>query len=189
MFGAEKFSFDDFYDLTMISNFPTIIGYVAGSLWLLTFCMRRMAPLRFVAILSSCAWVTYAWCDDLYPIIFVHTILLPLNTARFFQALHEPQPAPQTDSSERPRRMPPGWRERARQRRALAVLRTRDFGDLSVPGSLLADELRRCPWQRFSAQWGEIHPAGAALRSDPVEPCSGAAPILRNAGYGDEQPE
>ncbi len=46
--------------------------------------------------------------------------------------------------------------QRERERRELAALGSRDFGDLVVPPSLVADELRRWPVQEASPQWGEI---------------------------------
>jgi hypothetical protein len=47
------------------------------------------------------------------------------------------------------------WRQE-RQRRELAAMRGRDFGDLTVPPSLVTDELRRWPWQVSSPQWGAV---------------------------------
>jgi uncharacterized protein YjiS (DUF1127 family) len=48
------------------------------------------------------------------------------------------------------------WREHARLRRELSQMSARDFGDLAVPPSLLADERRRGPWQRPSPQWRTV---------------------------------
>jgi uncharacterized protein YjiS (DUF1127 family) len=48
------------------------------------------------------------------------------------------------------------WRERDRQRRELSLLNARDFADLAVPPSLVADELRRWPWQGPSPQWRTV---------------------------------
>ena len=48
------------------------------------------------------------------------------------------------------------WWRRERERRELAAMNPRDFGDLTVPPSLVSDELRRWPWQRPSPQWGQI---------------------------------
>ena len=66
---------------------PEIFGYLAATLLLLTFFMRRMAALRAVAIASSLAWLVYGWADHLYPVFCLHTILLPLNGTRLYQAL------------------------------------------------------------------------------------------------------
>jgi anti-sigma factor ChrR (cupin superfamily) len=43
-----------------------------------------------------------------------------------------------------------------RQRRELTQMGGRDFGDLTIPSSLIRDELRRWPWQKSSPQWDEV---------------------------------
>jgi ABC-type glycerol-3-phosphate transport system permease component len=66
------------------------IGYLAAFLLVLTFYVRRMIPLRAIAICSSLAWLTYGLLDTLYPIIVLHLILLPINSYRLWQALNRP---------------------------------------------------------------------------------------------------
>jgi len=160
-----------------VTQFCTTVGYIVGSLWLLTFCMRRTTALRFVAILSSSTWVTYASPGKFYPGLFVHSGLSPLNTVRFSQAARHAERttrrerAPPTQAVRRflieLRRLLRGWRDRTRQRRELARLHSRDFGALPVPDNLLAEESRKWPWQRFSPQWAEIRPENARRRLDP----------------------
>ena len=48
------------------------------------------------------------------------------------------------------------WRERQRERRELSLMLPRDFGDLPVPPGLIADEIRRWPWQKASQEWSEV---------------------------------
>ena|SRR5690348_7069208 len=57
------------------------------------------------------------------------------------------------------------WWRRELQRRELSMLSPRDFGDLAVPQSLVAEEIRRWPWQNSSQQWGQI----THKRSDPYD--------------------
>ena len=45
--------------------------------------------------------------------------------------------------------------QRERERRELAAMRSRDFGDLAVPPGLIIEELRRWPWQKSSPLWGQ----------------------------------
>jgi hypothetical protein len=71
----------------MIHFSPEIFGYVAGGLWLLTFYMEEMVPLRLIAILSSISWLVFGCLEHIYPVILVHAILLPLNAIRLRQAL------------------------------------------------------------------------------------------------------
>lgn len=54
------------------------------------------------------------------------------------------------------------WAERNRDRRELAAMSSRDFGDLAVPESLVRDEVRRWPWQKPSAGWRAV---GAAQQA------------------------
>ncbi|MCP4328467.1 MAG: cyclic nucleotide-binding domain-containing protein [Alphaproteobacteria bacterium] len=61
------------------------VGYLAAGLVFTTFCMKTMMPLRYVAITSNFAFITYGVVGGLYPILILHTILLPLNLYR----LHE----------------------------------------------------------------------------------------------------
>lgn len=55
------------------------IGFLACSLVLLTFCMRDMASLRLVAIVSNVAFLVYALRADLIPVFLLHALLLPIN--------------------------------------------------------------------------------------------------------------
>lgn len=60
-------------------------GYIASALVLLTFCMTSMRPLRMVAIASNVAFIAYAMTAHLYPVLLLHSILLPLNVTRLLQ--------------------------------------------------------------------------------------------------------
>ncbi|NEU99767.1 Crp/Fnr family transcriptional regulator [Bradyrhizobium uaiense] len=62
-------------------------GYLASLLVFATFCMKTMLPLRIAAILSNVAFIAYAFCDGLYPILILHSVLLPLNVVRTVQML------------------------------------------------------------------------------------------------------
>ena len=48
------------------------------------------------------------------------------------------------------------WRERERQRRELSMLSDRDFAGLRVPRMLVAQEVRKWPWQKWHPQWEEL---------------------------------
>lgn len=62
-------------------------GYLASLLVFATFCMKTMLPLRIGAILSNVAFIAYAFFDGLYPILILHSVLLPLNVVRTVQML------------------------------------------------------------------------------------------------------
>jgi hypothetical protein len=52
---------------------------------LATFSMRSMRALRLVAIASNIAFITYGAMGNLYPILVLHSLLLPLNVFRLAQ--------------------------------------------------------------------------------------------------------
>src|SRR5689334_21469720 len=60
-------------------------GYVASLLVFVAFYMKMMMPLRIVAILSNVAFLMYGAGGRLYPVLILHTILLPLNVIRLRQ--------------------------------------------------------------------------------------------------------
>ena len=62
-------------------------GYLASFLVFATFCMKTMIPLRVAAITSNIVFIVYSSYDGLYPILILHSVLLPLNVARTMQML------------------------------------------------------------------------------------------------------
>lgn len=67
------------------------VGYLAAFLLVATFFMRDMTRLRLVAICSSVAWLVYGLLGILYPIIVLHSVLLPVNGYRLWQGLRRPE--------------------------------------------------------------------------------------------------
>jgi CRP/FNR family transcriptional regulator, cyclic AMP receptor protein len=63
------------------------IGYLAAVLVFFTFYMKTIVPLRIIGICSNCAFIAYGYLDVLYPVLILHSILLPLNTWRLRQML------------------------------------------------------------------------------------------------------
>jgi CRP/FNR family cyclic AMP-dependent transcriptional regulator len=64
-----------------------IVGYLAALLVFLTFYMKTMIPLRIVGICSNCAFIAYGYLGELYPVLILHVILLPLNSLRLREML------------------------------------------------------------------------------------------------------
>jgi len=64
-----------------------MIGYLASSLVLATFCVRDMASLRSFAIASNLAFITYGYVAAVHPVLALHVLLLPTNVARLSQML------------------------------------------------------------------------------------------------------
>src|ERR1700728_2001064 len=68
-------------------NWIEAAGYLASALVLATFCMKTMIPLRGAAICSNVAFIVYGFYDNVYPVLILHGILLPLNIWRAIQML------------------------------------------------------------------------------------------------------
>jgi len=76
------------------------------------------------------------------------------------------------------------WQERERERRELAMMSARDFGDLAVPPALVREELRRRPWQALSQGWNAL--AAASKRSWRMEANATGVGAPRSIGQADD---
>jgi len=56
-----------------------IVGYAAAFAVLGSFCMSTIVPLRILAVVSNVLFGVYGVLTHLYPVFFLHTILLPIN--------------------------------------------------------------------------------------------------------------
>jgi hypothetical protein len=63
------------------------LGYLAAALVLATFCAKSMVPLRALAIASNIAFVTCGFFAGLWPILLLHSVMLPMNTMRLREAV------------------------------------------------------------------------------------------------------
>jgi cell shape-determining protein MreD len=63
------------------------LGYLAAALVLATFTARSMVALRALAIGSNIAFIAYGLSAALWPILLLHSIMLPLNLLRLREAL------------------------------------------------------------------------------------------------------
>ena len=63
------------------------LGYVAAGLVFATFCAQQMASLRALAIASNVAFIGYGFLDSLWPILFLHCTMLPINIQRYRQSV------------------------------------------------------------------------------------------------------
>ena len=64
-----------------------IAGYCASALVFMTFCMKTMVPLRVTAIASNLVFIVYGFAGGLYPVLFLHLVLLPMNVWRTVEML------------------------------------------------------------------------------------------------------
>jgi len=66
-----------------------------------TFCMKRLVPLRAMAITSNLAFVLYGYAAGIEPVLVLHLILLPVNALHLLEALGKGLPAVDTAAVER----------------------------------------------------------------------------------------
>ncbi len=59
-----------------------LLGWVASLLTLITFAQTSMLPLRVTAIMANVFFIAYGAMGHVLPVLTLHAILLPLNSAR-----------------------------------------------------------------------------------------------------------
>lgn len=165
-----------------------LLGWFASGLVFAAFCAEQMTLLRSLAIASNFAFIGYGYLASLWPILILHSAMLPINILRYRQSVRRFCDAGTEETGTQTRRKPsvgrtvwPGnfitaalgrlrsWREREGFRRQLASMSARDFRDLKVPPSLVADELRRWPWQKPTPQWRTVGSKWSATYRDDVD--------------------
>jgi len=62
-----------------------LLGYVASCAVLATFLVRTMVPLRLIAILSNVLFAAFGYVQHIYPVLFLHAVLLPINLWRLME--------------------------------------------------------------------------------------------------------
>jgi hypothetical protein len=55
------------------------VGYLAALMVLATFCMDTIVPLRGLAIASNVLFILYGIAGQLYPVLLLHAVLLPVK--------------------------------------------------------------------------------------------------------------
>ncbi len=66
-------------------DWMNVAGYGASFLLFCAFYMKAMIPLRVIAIASNLAFVVYGLGHQLYPVLVLHALLLPVNCLRLVQ--------------------------------------------------------------------------------------------------------
>lgn len=66
-------------------NWFEVTGYLGAGLTFVTFYMKAMLPLRYMALCSNVAFIVYGGFSHLYPVLFLHLCLLPLNAVRLIE--------------------------------------------------------------------------------------------------------
>jgi CRP/FNR family transcriptional regulator, cyclic AMP receptor protein len=68
-----------------MNDLVDVAGYAASLLVFSAFYMTSMTPLRAIAIASNVAFIAYGVGRELYPVLLLHAVLLPLNVVRLLQ--------------------------------------------------------------------------------------------------------
>lgn len=68
-------------------NWIEAIGWLASLLTVATYSMRSMIPLRILAIGSSVCFAVYGLVLEVWPLLAMELLLLPINIYRFWQVL------------------------------------------------------------------------------------------------------
>jgi hypothetical protein len=58
------------------------LGFAAALSVLASFCMTTIVALRTVALLSNVLFILYGLLAHIYPVFFLHTVLLPINLVK-----------------------------------------------------------------------------------------------------------
>ncbi len=68
-------------------TYVDLIGWLAAALTFGAYSMRTMLPLRMTAICSNIAFASYGALTEIYPMLFLHLLLLPFNIMRLAEIL------------------------------------------------------------------------------------------------------
>jgi hypothetical protein len=61
------------------------LGFCASFAVLASFCMTTIVPLRLLALTSNVLFSTYGLIAHIYPVVFLHLMLLPINLVKLYR--------------------------------------------------------------------------------------------------------
>lgn len=68
------------------------LGFCASIAVLAGFCMTTMVPLRSFAIASNVLFICYGMFGHIYPVFFLHLVLLPINLVKLHRCQERCRP-------------------------------------------------------------------------------------------------
>jgi hypothetical protein len=77
-------------DLSLID----FLGFAAALSVLASFCMTTILALRSFALLSNVLFIIYGLLSHVYPVFFLHLVLLPVNVAKLSRLQMETRSLP-----------------------------------------------------------------------------------------------
>jgi len=72
------------------------LGFCASFAVLASFCMTTIVPLRVFALVSNIVFSACGLLAHLYPVLFLHALLLPINLVKLWR-LRKPAPGAEQD--------------------------------------------------------------------------------------------
>ena len=71
--------------MTVTFDFGNTLGYIAMVFSLASFSMRRMLPLRVLALVANVFFIGYGIAESLLPGLVVNVVLLPINARHLWE--------------------------------------------------------------------------------------------------------
>ena len=65
-----------------------VLGWSAAALTLLAFSCNDLVRLRYMALSANAAFIAYGLTAQLWPVLALHFVLVPINAWRLRQTLH-----------------------------------------------------------------------------------------------------
>ena len=69
----------------MTVDLGTVLGLVAAALYITSYSMKSMLPLRALAVASNVFFIAYGYVQSSLPELVLHSVLLPLNASRLWE--------------------------------------------------------------------------------------------------------
>lgn len=74
-------------DIVEFTSLVELVGWIGAGLTFTAYSMKTMLPLRVIAVLANIFFGAYGYLTDVYPTMFLHMALLPMNSVRLYQIL------------------------------------------------------------------------------------------------------
>ena len=77
------------------SGLHDMLGWSAAALTLLTFCCDNMVRLRCSALAANAAFIAYGLAAQLWPVLALHFVLVPINVWRLLATVRARRQPPE----------------------------------------------------------------------------------------------
>jgi hypothetical protein len=69
----------------MAGSWTNLLGFSAALSVLASFCMTTILSLRSFSLLSNVLFILYGLSAHIYPVFFLHLVLLPVNLVKLYR--------------------------------------------------------------------------------------------------------